>query len=69
VGEERIRVVCGQCGSDDVLADAYAEWDVGAQAWVVANVFDKGSFCNQCEGESRLREVVISEERAGAQQR
>lgn len=49
--------VCRECGSDDVLADAYAEWHVGLQEWLVQNTFDKGSVCNACGGECRLKWV------------
>ena len=52
-----VKYVCDLCGSDDVLSDAYAEWDVDNQVWSVQNVFDKGAFCNTCEGETRLEEV------------
>lgn len=50
----RVKMVCRECGSEDVLADAYAEWNVELQQWEVQNVFDKGSFCQQCDGECRI---------------
>jgi hypothetical protein len=28
---KKVMMVCSHCGSDDVRADAYAEWDVEAQ--------------------------------------
>ena len=40
--EQLVRKVCGRCGSADVLCDAYAEWDLRAQQWVLQNTFDKG---------------------------
>lgn len=45
--------VCNRCGSDAVLRDAYAEWDVEKQDWVLQNVFDD-AFCEDCEGECKL---------------
>lgn len=58
----KVKMVCSECGSSDVLADAYAEWDVDAQDWVVQNVFDKGAYCNKCDGETRLEEVELTTE-------
>lgn len=49
--------VCSECGSDDVKADAYAEWRVDLQEWQVQNTFDKGSVCEDCGGECRLNWV------------
>jgi hypothetical protein len=43
--------VCPKCGSDNVVADAAARWDVKSQAWIVANSFDKGHNCNDCGAE------------------
>lgn len=54
-------MVCRHCGSEDVLADAYAEWDVEEQKWVISNIFDKGAYCNSCDGESRIEEVPLME--------
>ncbi len=48
-----VKPVCENCGSDNVRADAYAAWDVRAQAWELAgDVFDKGNMCESCEGET-----------------
>ncbi len=52
----KILMVCAECGSEDVLADAYAEWNVAAQKWELQNVFDKGAYCNSCEQQTRLDE-------------
>jgi hypothetical protein len=51
---ERYRQVCATCGSENVLADAYAEWDVENQCWTVQSVMDKGHYCNACDGECRI---------------
>jgi hypothetical protein len=53
---ERYRQVCATCGSEDVLADAFAEWDVENQCWSVQSVMDKGHYCNACGGECRIEE-------------
>lgn len=59
---KRVNYVCSHCGGQDVLCDAFAEWDVVEQKWVLQNTFDKGSYCNDCNGEARLRAVEISPE-------
>jgi len=34
------------CGSEDVLADAFAHWNEEKDEWEVAGIFDKGAYCN-----------------------
>lgn len=58
----RIKMVCKECGSDDVLCDAYAVWDVDTQQWEVVNTFDKGAYCNECDGETRLEQEEVEVE-------
>ena len=60
--DTKIKYICSQCGSDDVLSDAYAEWDVIGQHWLLQNTFDKGAYCNACGGETSLDGVALSEE-------
>ena len=60
----RIKMVCKECGSDDVLCDAYAVWDVDTQQWEVVNTFDKGAYCNECDGETRLEQEEVEVEAA-----
>lgn len=57
--ENPITMVCRECGSGDVRADAYAEWDDDAQVWQIFITFDKGAFCNACDGETRLEEKPL----------
>jgi hypothetical protein len=54
-------MVCRECGSEDVLADAFAEWNVEKQEWEINNIFDKGAYCNSCDEESRIEEVPLME--------
>ena len=56
---KRIAIICGTCGSDEVSRDAWANWDIGTQEWVLGSVFDDG-FCHRCECESRLIEVELT---------
>lgn len=41
--------VCSSCGSVEVKADAYATWDSERQEWQVADTFDKGAWCEDCD--------------------
>lgn len=56
----KIKIVCSQCGSDDVRRDAYAAWSVEAQDWELSSVFDQGT-CEVCGDEATLEEVEIEE--------
>lgn len=56
-----LRMICSYCGSERVLRDAYAAWDVRRQKWVLQNVFDaavcESERCNG--GETRIDEVTV----------
>lgn len=51
-----IKIVCSDCGSEDVGRDAWAEWDFASQEWVIRNVFDQ-AYCFACDCERTLTEV------------
>jgi hypothetical protein len=53
-----IVVVCNTCGSENVLVDAWAEWDVEAQGWTVVETFD-AAICDDCGGECSVSEKQI----------
>jgi hypothetical protein len=55
---QRIQIICGTCGSTDVSRDAWGDWDVKSQEWVLRTVFDN-AHCHDCERETRLIEVVL----------
>jgi len=52
----RIHFLCAGCGSPDVRADAYTEWDVEAGAWVLHSVYDDKT-CETCGSSCNLVEV------------
>jgi len=54
---QAVKMVCSNCGSDDVTRDAVVRWSIQSQQWEVSNVFDN-SDCEAC-GETRLSEVVV----------
>lgn len=43
--------VCPECGSNDVLFEAYAVYNPHRAAFELANTFDKPQFCQSCEEE------------------
>jgi hypothetical protein len=54
------RMVCSTCGSERVLADAFARWNYENQEWELQNTFDKGSYCEgECDGECRIEEIEV----------
>lgn len=53
-----IEIICSECGSDDVVRDAWAAWDADRQEWVLASVFDDG-FCEACERSVSLSERTL----------
>jgi hypothetical protein len=52
-----VKMVCRHCGSENVLADAYVQWNVPHQCWEIQNVFGSGHYCEDCDGECKLDEV------------
>ncbi len=54
----RKKLVCAKCGSDEVVKDAYAQWNVDKQNWEIQNIFDM-SFCEVCECECSIQEVYL----------
>lgn len=57
----KIKHICATCKSDDVVLDAWAEWDVMIQDWVLRSVFDD-AFCCSCEQACDLEEIDIEDE-------
>lgn len=61
----RVKMVCSECGSQNALRDAWAEWDVDAQEWVLGTVFDF-NLCGDCEAEKCIEEMPLDAEEADA---
>lgn len=53
-----IAIRCEACGSAEVIRDALAYWDEGAQAWMLGSIFD-AAFCNACEADTTLVETPL----------
>ena len=48
-------MVCGACGSEQVVRDAWAEWNAELQAWQLGAVFDH-AWCHRCQRSARIAE-------------
>lgn len=51
-----IRMVCARCGSEMVTREAWAEWDVNKQEWVLGAIHED-AFCHHCEGKTRIEQA------------
>ena len=58
--EPKVRMVCETCGSEDVSRDAWGDWDVEAQDWVLRTVFDY-AHCHACDGETHIEERPLGD--------
>ena len=47
---EKVMFVCDHCGGKNVFKDAWAEWSIDRQEWVLRSVFDH-LYCDDCEME------------------
>jgi RNA polymerase subunit RPABC4/transcription elongation factor Spt4 len=46
--------VCSQCGSPDVVKDAWASWDVKTREFSAVAVVYDDSYCPRCDGETSI---------------
>lgn len=51
----RVRMVCADCGSEQVTRDAWAEWNAELRAWQLGAVFDY-AYCHRCQRSARIEE-------------
>lgn len=45
--------ICGKCGSERVVTDAWACWNSETGQWALENSFDQ-AYCHDCEAETTL---------------
>lgn len=57
---KRIKMVCGNCGSENILKDAYAIWSVESQEWELLAVYDN-TRCEECGAEDSCEEKEIKD--------
>lgn len=53
-----VRMVCSRCFSEDVYYDAWSQWDVAKQEWVIGPTFDF-AYCTRCDGETLIEEKDV----------
>ncbi|WP_305097880.1 hypothetical protein [Croceibacterium aestuarii] len=56
--EPKVRMVCEDCGSEEVTRDAWAEWNVDMQHWQLGAVFDY-AYCHRCQANAHIEERPI----------
>jgi hypothetical protein len=63
---EKIEPCCYDCGGNDIIADATAQWNVETQEWELCDVND-ASFCSDCDAcwSNRTDWRVVKEEKNG----
>jgi len=49
-GGSTVKPCCPRCGSDDIIRDATARWDIQNQCWMLSGTFDYET-CGRCEAE------------------
>ncbi len=49
----KIKKCCDSCGGENVLLDAWAQWNVETQRWELGATFDH-AVCEDCDGETRI---------------
>jgi hypothetical protein len=57
---KRFKMVCSECGSEQVLKDAYAIWSVEEQEWILHSTYDHAD-CEECGGECKVKEIVADD--------
>lgn len=58
---KKVKYVCSECGSDNVITDAMVKWSVEDQSWEIVTLYDGGGedFCSDCEEQCRIKEIKI----------
>lgn len=55
-----VQIVCGRCGSADVVGYAVARWDTGSQSWAYSPGIDGGD-CSCCGADDCFEERALDE--------
>lgn len=50
-----MKMVCAECGSENVRRDAWASWNETEQDWELSHTFDY-AHCDDCDGETTIYE-------------
>jgi uncharacterized OB-fold protein len=57
----KIKMCCSECGSKDVLVEAWASWDEVNQEWELSSTFNQ-AYCEDCDSETSINEIEIEDE-------
>jgi len=57
----KIKKICSKCGSEDVVVDAWIQWNEYTQEWEIYDIFDN-CYCNKCEGECHIEDIEVKDE-------
>lgn len=57
--EPRKVYICNQCGSNNLLFDAWAAWDVENQCMSITTTLDEGHCCGTCGEPTHPIEVEL----------
>jgi hypothetical protein len=52
--------VCASCQSDDIIAQATAQWSNESQEWELAATFGQPAYCNNCNGPCGIAWLPLS---------
>jgi len=52
---EKVKIVCSECGSENVRRNCDAMWSVEYQMWEIVSMFDHCD-CDDCGGECNIEE-------------
>ncbi len=55
-----MKKICKECGSENVVMDAWVKWNPEKDDWEIDTVHDN-AFCYDCEGETTIVDVEIDE--------
>lgn len=64
---KKVTYTCEMCGTDEIVWDAWAEWDAEEQKEILNNSFDY-CYCLKCEEETNAVEVEYEETRETPQE-
>lgn len=54
-----VRVVCGNCGSEDVFCESISRWNVDTQEWELSPIDASPACCEACGGKTTLLAVAV----------
>jgi len=60
----KYKIVCEQCGSEDVSIEATAVWDKHKQDWRMVDCYPDSAHCPECVESVRLKDIELTLETA-----